>query len=287
MSYYKILKLNKEPFSTSPDPAFFYRSNSHNIVLNRLEIAIRLRRGLSVVLGDVGTGKTTLSRALLQKFRDENDFIFHIILAPSYRTERQFLSHLSKVFRLNVPGRSTMDYKDSLERYLYQKGVEENKTIVLLIDEGQNLTPPLLEVLRVLLNYETNEYKLLQLIIMAQVEILPKVSRMRNFMDRVAFKYVLPPLSREETKNMINYRIAQAGYTGASPLFTEEAIAEIYFYSKGYPRKITALCHNLIERLVMTNKMLVDTSVVQDVISREKGVFPAERGLVPAVRFAS
>ncbi|MFH1867814.1 MAG: hypothetical protein ABH843_02470, partial [Candidatus Omnitrophota bacterium] len=86
MSYYEVLSLKSEPFSTSPDPLFFYPSSSHDAALKRLEIAIRLRRGLNLILGDVGTGKTTLSRILIQLFKDESDFVFHMILDPSYKT---------------------------------------------------------------------------------------------------------------------------------------------------------------------------------------------------------
>jgi len=86
MSYYKVLGLEAEPFSSSPDPNFFYLSTRHNTALKRLEINIRLRRGLSLILGDIGTGKTTLSRALLQAFQNEDDFIFHIILDPGFES---------------------------------------------------------------------------------------------------------------------------------------------------------------------------------------------------------
>ncbi|MDD5450259.1 MAG: AAA family ATPase, partial [Candidatus Omnitrophica bacterium] len=152
MSYYEILNLKKEPFSTSPDPDFFYRSSAHNTALQRLEIAVRLRRGLSVILGDVGTGKTTLSRILIQLFGQEDNFIFHMMLDPSYKSEFQFLHSLTKMFNLVPTFRSTLDYKEAIERYLFQKGVDENKTIVLIIDEGQKLTPTFLEILRTLLN---------------------------------------------------------------------------------------------------------------------------------------
>ena len=82
MSYYEVLGLKQETFSTSPDPAFFYRSSSHNAALQRLEILIRLKRGLGLILGDVGVGKTTMSRALLQNFANDHDYIFHIIMDP-------------------------------------------------------------------------------------------------------------------------------------------------------------------------------------------------------------
>ena len=114
MSYYKILGLEREPFSTSPDPAFFYRSFAHQAVIQRLEISIRLRRGLCLILGDVGTGKTTMSRILLQIFKDEPNFDFYMILDPRYKSEYQFLSDLARVFKIPDPGRSTIDYKESL-----------------------------------------------------------------------------------------------------------------------------------------------------------------------------
>jgi len=273
MSYYKYLGLDNEPFSTSPDPHFFYHSLSHNTALKRLEIAIRLRRGLCIILGDVGMGKTTLSRLLLQTFKDENDFIFHLILDPSFKSEFQFLLTLVKMFNITPDFKSTLDFKEALEKYLFQMGVEENKTIVLLIDEGQKLTPENLEVLRTLLNYETNEYKLLQLVIMAQVELLPRIKRIRNFMDRVALKYTINPLDELETKEMIEFRLRQAGYIGYQSLFSDEAVRLIYDYSQGYPRKIAMICHDALEELVMRDAPVVDAGIIRDLIMAREDVY--------------
>ncbi len=269
MSYYEVLNLNKEPFSTSPDPNFFFRSLAHRSALERLEIAVRLKRGLSLILGDVGTGKTTLCRTLLQSFHDEDNFIFHLILDPTYKSEFQFLSSLAKMFGVSPQGRSTLDYKDAIEKYLFQKGVEDNKTIILLIDEGQKLTPTFLELLRTLLNYETNEFKLLQLIILAQMEFLPKVRRIKNFMDRITLKYIINPLDEAETREMIDYRLHQAGYNRGESLFTDEAVKRIHQHTAGYPRRISVICHNALEVLVMGNHRIVDDSVIDEVLRNE------------------
>ena len=101
------------------------------------------------------------------------------------------------------------------------------KTVVLIIDEGQKLMQPQLEVLRTLLNYETNEYKLLQLVIFAQMELLPRVKRVRNFMDRVNVKYMLNPLDEQETGKFIEFRLKQAGYHGERSLLTAEAVQKV------------------------------------------------------------
>lgn len=272
MSYFKVLGLEKEPFSTSPDPEFFYHSTSHNTALKRLEIAIRLRRGLSLILGDVGTGKTTLSRTLLKAFQDEHDFIFQMILDPGFKSEFQFLLHLVKMFDITPDFKSTMDFKEALEKYFFQKGVEENKTIVLLIDEGQKINQENLEVLRTLLNYETNEYKLLQLVIMAQVELLPRVKRIRNFMDRVALKYTINPLDENETKEMIEFRLKQAGFNSQDNLFTDEAIRLTYQQTQGYPRRIAMLCHDALETAVMKDVTVVDAEIIRGLITEEVSV---------------
>lgn len=283
MSYYRVLGLEKEPFSTSPDPCFLYKAKSHISALHRLEIAIRLKRGLSLLLGDVGTGKTTLARALVQSFKDEADFIFHIVLDPYHKGRGQFISSLCRIFGL---GYVNLGEPEMIERYLFQKGVIENKTVVLIVDEGQKLNHSSIEVLRTLLNYETNEFKLLQLVIMAQLEFLETAGNVRNFMDRVAFKYVLNPLDEEETKEMIEYRLRQAGLCGGRPIFTDSAIHEIYNYTKGYPRRITNICHQTLEYIVMHDKTIVGEDIIIDLIKHEVSALQANHLLreIPPLR---
>lgn len=263
MAYYEALGLKKEPFSISPDPAFFYRSVEHTAALQRLEISIRMKRGLSLILGDVGTGKTTLGRVLARAFDGEGDVEFHPILNPLFQSEFQFLEHLCKLFRTGAGARSTMDCLEALQESLYEKGVTQKKTTVLLIDEGQNLGSGLIEVLRSLLNFETNEHKLLQLVIMAQLEALPRFQRIRNFMDRVNMKYIINPLQEDETRRMIAFRLKESGLKPGRSLFTDDAVRLIHEKSAGYPRRISLLCQRALEAAVGTEESLVDQAVVR------------------------
>ena len=273
MSYYKVLGLEKEPFSTSPDPVFFYESLEHRAALIRLLVEIRLKRGLSLILGDVGTGKTTLSRKLFHMLKEREDVIFHMILDPTYDTEELFLESLIRTFGIVLDNASAtiLDYKEAIKKYLFQKGVEENKTVVLLIDEAQKLNGLSLEILRVLLNYETNEFKLLQLVLLGQMELLPKLRDMKNFWDRINLKYVLNPLDEQGTRQMIEFRLKAAGNLGEE-FFTSEAISEIFRYTQGYPRRIAMICHHALKSLVMESKPAVDGMLIRSLISRESRI---------------
>lgn len=288
MSYFKVLGLEKEPFSTSPDPAFFYLSKEHKTILYKLKIAIKLKRGLSLVLGNVGAGKTTLARRFFQVLKKESEdtVLFHMILNPIHRSERGFLLYLTELFQvgLDLKRPSAVDCMKRIEGYLFQNGVEKNKTIVLLIDEAQKLSSACLETLRMLLNYETNEYKILQLILMGQMELLPRIREPENFWDRISLKYVINPLDKEETKEMINFRLTQASSDNSCPaLFKDEAIDEIHNYTYGCPRKITMLCHDALETLVMENREFADRDLICKLIERETKLAETGNRLIGAV----
>ena len=269
MSYYQALGLANEPFSNSPDPAFLFRSNSHLQALNRLEISIRLKRGLCLVLGDVGTGKTTLARTLLSNFEQDEAVHFHLVMDPSYESEYQFLQSLCRMFGARPAFKSTLDCREAIEHHLFQRGVTDGKTTVLVIDEGQKLSLDMLENLRVLLNYETNEYKLLQVVILSQMELMGRIRRIRNFIDRVALKYIINPLSEQETAEMIQFRLGSAGFSNEHLLFAPEAIAAIHRFTQGYPRQIALVCHNALEALVVHDRHVVDAPLVEELIRDE------------------
>ena len=274
MSYYQVLGFEREPFSTSPDPDFFYSSKGHEAALTNALIEVQLRRGLSVILGDVGTGKTTLSRKLIQELNKRDNCIFHMVLDPCFESNEAFLLSFSRNFGVDLPppnGRplSVADLRDGLDRFLFRKGVEENKRIILIVDEAQKLSDMSLEILRVLLNYETNQYKLLQLVLLGQLELQEKIKGISNFFDRISYKGRLDPLGYEETKEMIIFRMRQAGYRDSLELFLEDGLRAIYEYTGGHPRQVTMLCHRALKELLLRNQFVVSQRIIHGLIEED------------------
>ena len=271
MSYYRVLGLDREPFSTSPDPDFFYQSPKHRAALANLVIEFRLKRGLSVVLGDIGTGKTTLGRKLIQMLKERSGFIFHMVLDPTYPSEDLFFSALIRTLGIGVsaPAPTLVDYRDVLERFLFQRGIQEHQTVVLIIDEAHKLNPMSLEALRILLNYETNDAKLLQLVLLGQMELLPILIGMPNLLDRISLKCTLEPLDLAETRQMIGFRLREAGYQSRLELFTQDAVEAIHDYTAGYPRRTAMLCHQALRALVMNRGRVIDGPLVEELVQHE------------------
>lgn len=278
MGYYKLLGLCKEPFSTTPDPLFFYKARGHMAAFYRLRVAIDLKRGLNLILGDVGTGKSTLMRKLMAALGEEPEYCLKAILDPCAPSELDFLAMLAAAFGLKPaekfyglrPGAaSAASYKKIIEHFLFEEAVVNGRTVVLFIDEAQKLSDASQEVLRILLNYETNEIKLIQTVLFGQMELLSQISRMANLWDRIAFKYVINPLEKDELRELIQFRLKRAGYFSHEALFDEGALQAIYDYSQGYPRKITMLCHNALEYLVMHGRRLVDREVIEALMKEE------------------
>ncbi|MBF0487196.1 MAG: AAA family ATPase [Nitrospirae bacterium] len=269
MDYFKLLNLKKEPFSNSPDLEFFYPSQMHIDCLQKLEMAIRFKRGLNVILGDVGTGKTTLCRQLIMRFDGEQDkptTEIHLIMDPSFKNAEEFLVAIEKALGLYTgEAKSELKYKEEIKRYLYAKGVDEGKIVVLVIDEGQKIPTFCLEILRELLNYETGKYKLLQIVIFAQNEFNDILQAQKNLLNRVNLCYQLKPLSFIESCQMIKYRIENASneQNRKKSLFTLPALYAVYRETKGYPRTINMLCHHVMVGLIVKSKKKASWAMVR------------------------
>lgn len=269
MQYFEILNLKSEPFSNSPDPEFFYGSREHAECLRKVEIAIRLRRGLNLVYGEVGTGKTTLCRQLLRVLARDREIVAHLVLDPSFSTAREFLTVLHRMFLGAEPPAVASEFglKEAIKNVLFRLGVEEGKTVVLIVDEGQKAGGEFLELLRELLNYETNEAKLLQIVIFAQREFLPLLIERPNLADRVNLSMELGPLDLNETREMIAYRLNKAASTFKAPrVFTEGALKAIHQATGGYPRKIIGLCHRVLLAMLVQNRTRADRRLVHAVL---------------------
>lgn len=266
MEYYKLLQLDREPFSNSPDPDYFFQSHQHLGCLQKLELALRLKRGLNVVIGDVGTGKTTLCRHLIRKFSTETDFECHLVLDPSFDTQEEFLNLLFEFFCGHVPDSNfkVSELKESIKQSLFIKGVDEQKTVVLIIDEGQKATEACIEIMRELLNYETNTFKLLQIVIFAQLEFEQILKNRSNFADRINVLHYLAPMNFKDTRLMVHHRLKLSSKAPKPrKLFTLPAMWAIYRASRGYPRKIIHLCHQSMLAVIIQNRSQVGWSIIR------------------------
>lgn len=271
MEYFSILNLNKEPFSNSPDPDFFFQSNQHLSCLQKLELSLRLRRGLNVVLGNVGTGKTTLCRQLIRRFADDKAYETHLILDPEYNSPSEFLTTIAEMFtgRLSVNTDNDWQLKETIKKYIFKRGVDEDKTVVLIVDEGQKIPNFCLEILREFLNFETNKYKLLQIVIFAQKEFEKRLEQHANFADRINLYHLLEPMSFRDTRLMIQFRLKQSSPEHQAPaLFSYPALWAIYRFTRGYPRKIINLCHRSILTMIIQNRTKVGWLLVRSCFQR-------------------
>lgn len=239
---YKLVGLKENPFHLSPDPRYFYYTPEHEDVLQRLYLSIDEKRGLNIIYGDYGTGKTTMAEIIQDQYGSKKDYILAKIATPRARSEFQFYKQILSIFNIKAKSRSTLEYRSALETFTFEKNIAEGKSIILIVDEGESLLSNQISILRTLLNFETPEQKFLQLIIFAQLELIPKVKKKESFVDRISLSYVLNPLNKEQTVRLIEHRLKVAGWDGKNQLFSEDALDLIYRFSKGFPRYITKLC---------------------------------------------
>ena len=266
MNYLKTLNLSREPFSNTPDPEFFYHSKQHYGCLQKIEVAVRLKRGLNIVIGDVGSGKTTLCRQLIRRLAKDELMETHLILDPGFDSPQEFLKKMYEMLtgRAPDPDMGEWELKESIKHYLFRRGVEQGRIVVLIIDEGQKIPSYGLELLREFLNYETNDHKLLQIVLFAQKEFEKTIDGLANFTDRVNLYHRLMPLNFRDTRAMIEFRLDQARDTvEGGQLFSYLAYWAIYRATRGYPRKIINLCHLCTLAVIIEKKTKVDWFLVK------------------------
>ena len=244
-SYYGF---SEKPFSLTPDPKYLYRSQSHGNAFDLLQYAIRRREGFVVVTGDIGTGKTTLCRALLEQI-DRTTFTA-LVLNP-FLTEEDLLKRILQDFGVISrdeikAGRTANVTKQELIETLYDfllSLIPIKASAVLIIDEAQNLPLPVLEQIRILSNLETDKEKLLQIILVGQLNLqtLLRSPEMRQLDQRVSIRYELKPLDAETVAAYVAHRLTIAG-GGAAISFTAKALQHVHRWSGGIPRLINLIC---------------------------------------------
>jgi general secretion pathway protein A len=256
------LGLAEPPFSLSPDPRFFFLSTQHKTALAKITYTAEQRQGLSVVYGDVGVGKTTIARRLYQLYNDNPGFVAAYLPMPIFPSEFQFLKAISSEFGL-PPKRSKYAQIELFNAYLIDIW-KHGKNAVLIIDEAQALVGRQFELIRQLLNFESNTQKLIQIIMIGQNELRNKLRLKKSLRSRIATRSTIEPLDLHDTRDMINFRVMVAGRT--PPLFTEDAIQTIYDHSRGMPRDICALGLNVLPLALLINSGTVDVDLVQQAI---------------------
>ncbi len=237
--YTQFYGFTEAPFSITPDPRYMFFSDRHREAFNHLLFGLQHRKGFIQLTGEVGSGKTTLCRALLSQLGEQ--YQTALILNPML-SDSQLLRALLREFGVEKISRNDhLDNYEALNKFLLEKA-HAGKECVLIIDEAQDLPGALLEQIRLLSNLETDNRKLIQIILLGQPELRDKLNdpALRQLRQRITIRYHLGPLAQADVRRYIEHRMTVAGGRG-TPFFEDGAIARIYRYSGGVPRMINAL----------------------------------------------
>ena len=237
--YLEFYGLQMAPFEITPNPRFLFHSAKHREAFNHLLYGIRERKGFVQLTGEVGSGKTTLCRALLEQL--DGHYSTALILNPVLNAD-ELIRAIGMEYGLNVRGLDRMETLAAISDYLLHQTLAGKET-VLIIDEAQNLTEELLEQVRLISNFETDDRKLVQIVLMGQPELRDRLNshQLRQLRQRITVRYHLKPLTRNEVGRYIQHRLVLAGSQGV-PTFTGPAIWRVFRYSKGIPRLVNAVC---------------------------------------------
>ena len=237
--YLDFYGLKEAPFNITPNPRYLFYSAKHREALNYLLYGIRERKGFVQITGEVGAGKTTLCRALLEQLG--SNYSTALILNPVLNPD-QLVRAIATEFGLQVKGFELLETIAEINYFLLQQ-MEHGRDSVLIIDEAQNLTGELLEQVRLLSNLETDDRKLLQIVLMGQPELRDRLNHpsLRQLRQRITVRYHLSPLKQFELNQYVQHRLQVSGAHGP-PFFTWPALWRIFSYSKGIPRLVNAVC---------------------------------------------
>lgn len=283
-SYLGILGLREQPFAPTADPAYFYATQGHKECLFRLWNGIDASHGIAVVLGNYGTGKTTLLRKLIIGMAADPERYLTAVIGspiPSW-TSFALLESIVAQFGLRPPEQSFVSYMETLNQHLL---ANRHRICTLIIDDAQNLNKRgQLELLRLVQNLETQQQKLLNLVFFAQLEWTQVLRAAPNFEQRINLTYTLDAIQFEETRQFIQYRLQQAGAEpGNGPVFEEAALRAIHAYAEGSPRVIVTLCRNSLLLAAQLRTLHISSDIVLHTIEKTTLPDPVKRARVRSV----
>lgn len=258
--YLAYFNLRREPFSTTPDPKMAFASQQHKDAIAKIAFYTRRKRGIYLVRGEVGTGKTTLAQLALSGWRKEPDkFIAAHITDPSPRTEPAFLRLVLASLGQKTP-RNLLDLKATLRNFLVEQA-QAKRVIALLIDEAQKIYPTNLDTLHNISNEQTSTAKLIQICLFATNNFDNKLAQHKPLRSRIAGGMTLNPFTPEETLEMLRHRMTQAGgdFDILFPPATHDAI---YAATDGVPRDLCVLCDACLVETMLRGKRVVDQKVL-------------------------
>jgi len=261
--YLKHYGFHEFPFNMTPNSRFFYASSKHTEALSALVYAIEQRKGFVVITGEIGSGKTTVCRALLNRLNSQTEIA---LVTNTHLSAKDLLCSVLEDLEVEYRPGSKSKLLSQLNGYLIEQ-IRNDKNVVLIIDEAQNLTPSVLEEVRMLSNLETESEKLIQIIFLGQPELKQKLAlnRLEQLRQRIAVFFHLSPLSLEDTRQYVLHRLKVASSTDKA-FFTEEALACVYEFSGGVPRLVNQICDSALLSGYIYGVKQVDEGIMREVI---------------------
>ena len=270
--YKKFYGFTEKPFNTTPDSKFFFPSAKHTEALSSLMYAITERRGFVVITGEIGAGKTTVTRTLLNKLDVTTKVA---LITNTHLTPKELIVQILEELEVTYTPGGKQKLLSQLNAYLVQQ-LASDINVVIIVDEAQNLAPKVLEEVRMLSNLETEKDKLVQIILVGQPQLKEKLNnpKLEQFKQRIALYYHLTPLNRQETHEYIRHRLKLAG-TAPIEVFTPDALDMLYSHSKGIPRIINLLCDSaLLSGYIYDTKEISEKIIYEVIKEREINHIP-------------